>query len=451
MSPKRQIHLAFSIQGAGYHTSAWRLPSAPANPDTSIDFYIKLAQLAERGKFDMIFFADWLGLREDLNAPEGASRVPGIARLEPITALAAIASVTSRIGLTGTISTTFMEPFHVARIMGSLDHVSKGRAGWNVVTSWADADARQFGESVTLPDRHKRYERAQEFMKVVFALWDSWEDDAFVRNKETGIYFDPTKVYPLNHKGEFFAVEGPLTIERTPQGRPIISQAGASEEGQELAAATADMIFANSGKSMEDGRAFYDSVKARMPKYGRAPEELKIMPGIHPVVGTSEQDARDRYQMLQDLITPEQGLALLGPKLGDLRGLPVDKPVPNPPKPHPSFNSLTNRVLELACSGKTIRELYQFASGRNSAQPIGTPAEVADYLEERFTQGAADGFNCLFGYVPESAELFIEHVVPILQKRGLYRKDYEGTTLREHLGLAYPVNRHPSKLVKRAS
>jgi alkanesulfonate monooxygenase len=425
--------MSFSIQGSGYHTSAWRLPSCPDNPDTNIDFYVKLAQLAERGKFDMVFFADWLAVREDLNDKDGSSRVPGIARLEPITTLAAISAHTSRIGLVGTISTSFMEPYHVARIIASLDHVSKGRAGWNVVTSWSDEEARNFSADA-LADKELRYARAREFLKVVFGLWDTWDEGAFIRDKASGIYFDPDKVHRLNHEGDFFRVRGPLNMERPPQGRPVISQAGASDEGQELAAATADMIFAPSGRPLSEGVAYYEGVKGRMDKYGRPREALKIMPGIHPIVGLSEQDARDRHRALSELISPEQGLALLSPMLGDLTGLPLDKPIPNPEKPHPSISSLKNRVLELANSGKTIRELYMFASGRNSVQPVGTAQEVADYMEERFTQGAADGFNCLFPYVPESAELFIDHVVPILQKRGLYRTDYAGQTLRSHLG-----------------
>lgn len=247
-------------------------------------------------------------------------------------------------------------------------------------------------------------------------------------------------MHRLNHEGKHFKVQGPLNMEPPPQGRPIISQAGESDEGRELAAATADMIFSLPG-NIEKSREYYESVKGRMEKYGRHRDALKIMPAFKPIVGDTESDARARADELMSLISPELGIALLSKVFGDLSHLPIDKPIPNPPLPDPRVSSLENRIRELALSGKTIRELYQF-SGRNSVQPVGTAAEIADFMEERLIEGVADGFNCLFPYVPAGAELFMEKVVPILQKRGIFRSEYEGHTLREHLGLNYPVNRH---------
>lgn len=427
-----QMHLSLSVQGAGYHYGAWRMPTAPANPDTNIDFYLELAALAERGKFDMLFLADWLAFRED-HSIEGASQISGVGRLEPITTLAAIASHTKRIGLVGTISTTFSQPYQIARTVASLDHISKGRSGWNVVTSWSDEEAKNFGDEKML-EHSRRYARAREFVEVVFGLWDSWEGDAFIRDKATGRYFDPNKLHVLAHKGEHFDVRGPLNMEAPPQGRPIISQAGASHDGQELAAATADMVFALSG-SLQSGQEYYGSLKDRMSKYGRHPDELKVMPGMAPIVGRSESDARAWRDALAENVSEELGLALLSPWLGDLRGLPIDKPIPDIDTRYAHIEDRRIGMINLARTGKTIRELYRMVAIRNWNAPTGMAGEVADYMEERFRHNAADGYNLLFTDVPHSARMFVDLVVPELQRRKLFRTEYSGGTLRSHLGL----------------
>lgn len=436
---QRQMHLGLSIQGSGYHHGAWRLASAPSNTDTNIDFYIQLAKIAEKGKFDMVFLADWLAIRENIDDHMGISRVAGLGRLEPITTLAAIATHTKSIGLMGTISTTFSEPYQVARVMASLDHISKGRAGWNVVTSWSDVEARNFGSDSLLahPDR---YARAREFVDVVFGLWDSWEPDAFIRDKASGVYLDPKKMHVLDHIGANFRVKGPLNMEPPPQRRPIISQAGSSEAGQELAAATADMIFGVPA-TLEAARKYYASVKGRLAKHGRHPNDLKILPGVMPIVGRTAAEAHAKYRTMNENISEELGLSLISFVFGDLRGMPLDEPIPNPPELD-AIDGVRNVYLRPAHEGKTIREIYQLAAVRNWNHPIGSPVEIADYLEEWFTTGAADGFNLLFSDVPETAELFVELVVPELQRRGLFRKEYPGRTLRDNLGLAYPTNRN---------
>lgn len=338
---------------------------------------------------------DWLAFREDLSMKAGASQIAGVGRLEPVTTLAALSAHTCHVGLVATISTTFSQPYQIARTVASLDHISKGRAGWNVVTSWSDEEARNFGSDHIL-EHSKRYRRAREFVDVVFGLWDSWEDDAFVRDKASGCYFDPDKVHILDHQGPHFKVRGPLNMEPPPQGRPIISQAGASEDGQELAAATADMVFALSG-SLQQGQAYYANLKGRMGKYGRHPDQLKVLPGVAPIFGETESDARAWREALADAVSEELGVTLLRSSLGDLRGLPVDRPIPDLDSRVgiPGWHG-GNAMLKLARSGKTIRELYRVAAIRFWDAPTGMANEVADYFEERFRNHAADGFNLLF-------------------------------------------------------
>ena len=322
--PARQMKLGVSMIGLGYHVAAWRHPDVPADGSPNIRHSVEVAQTAERGKLDMVFLADAVGIREYDEPPGALCRFSNSSRFEPITLLAALSMATQRIGLVATLSTTYSEPFHVARQFASLDHLSGGRAGWNVVTSVTPMEAQNFNYETT-PDYDKRYGRAAEFVEVVRGLWDCWEDDALVRDKASGIFFDPAKMHVLNHKGEHFSVRGPINIPRTPQGYPVIVQAGASEQGQDMAAATADVVFAASA-SLENAQKYYASVKGRMAKFGRPTSDLHIMPGIMAVVGRTEQEAQDKYGQLQDLIDPKVGLAQLAASLGDLSGLRPRRP-----------------------------------------------------------------------------------------------------------------------------
>jgi alkanesulfonate monooxygenase len=439
MGNKRQIRLGVSMIGMGYHLAAWRHPDATPGGNMNLHHFVRTVQAAERGLFDMAFLADGVGIRFH-DEPAGAlSRTCKNVQFEPLTLLSALAMVTSRIGLVATASTTYNEPYHVARKFASLDHISGGRAGWNVVTSVTDMEAQNFNRDKA-PGYDLRYDRAAEFVEVVRGLWESWEDDAFIRDKAAGLNYDPDKLHVLNHQGAHFQVRGPLNVERTPQGAPIIVQAGASEPGRELAAATADVVYAASQR-LEDARAYYADVKGRMARYGRDPDSLKIMPGIMAIPGRTRQEAQDRYDVLQELVQPLVGLGALSNYLGDLSAFPLDGPVPEPTNRR--MHSRAQIFLDIARRGNlTIRELYlSIAGGNGHRLVIGTPADIADAMEEWFTGGGADGFNILPPYLPGGLEDVVEMVVPELQRRGLYRTAYEGTTLREHLGAAWPEHR----------
>lgn len=428
---------------SGHHIAAWRHPEAKA--DAGIDFkhYIALAQAAEAAKFDLIFLADGVGTRGD--DVEFLSRTAHSyqAQFEPITLLSALAAVTERIGLVATASTSFNEPYHVARKFASLDHISAGRAGWNLVTSSSEHEARNFNR-----DSHyihaDRYERAEEFADVVTGLWDSWEDDAFLRNKASGRFYDPAKRHVLRHRGKHFTVQGPLNVARSPQGHPVVVQAGASEAGKELAARTAEAVFA-AQQTLDDAVAFYADLKGRMAQYGRAPEDLKVLPGVFPVVGKSESEAQEKFEQLQSLIDPVVGLALVSGLTGgvDLSGYPLDGPIP----PLPETNASKSRqqlMIELARrENLSIRQLYQRVAGaRGHWQLVGTPTQIADQLEERWLHRGADGYNIMSPVLPGGLTDFIALVLPELRRRGLFRSEYEGKTLREHLGLKRPA--HPA-------
>jgi alkanesulfonate monooxygenase len=347
--------------------------------------------------------------------------------------------VTQRVGLVATASTTYNEPYHVARKFASLDHISGGRAGWNVVTSVTDMEAQNFNRDKA-PGYDVRYDRAAEFVEVVRGLWESWEDDAFLRDKASGINYLPEKLHVLDHKGPHFQVRGPLNIARTPQGAPIIVQAGASEQGRELAAATADVVYA-AAQTLEDAQAYYASVKGRMAKYGRDPDHLKIMPGIMAVPGASRQEAQDKYDVLQARVDPLVGLAALANYLGDLSDHDLDGPVPEPPNRR--MHSRAQIFLDIARRGNlTIRQLYLSVAGGNGHRlVIGTPADIADAMEDWFQHDAADGFNILPPWLPGGLEDVVDMVVPELQRRGVYRTAYEGRTLRENLGAAPATHR----------
>ena len=447
MTTLRQIRLGVSMIGMGYHLAAWRHPRASAGGNMELEHAIQVVQAAERGLLDMAFLADGVGIRFN-DVPAGSlSHVSKNVQFEPLTLLSALAMVTRRVGLVATASTTYNEPYHVARKFASLDHISGGRAGWNVVTSATDMEAQNFGLDGA-PAKGGRYERAAEFVDVVRGLWDSWEDDAFIRDKASGLNYDPAKVHVLGHEGPHFRVKGPLNVQRTPQGRPIIVQAGASEQGRELAAATADVVYA-AAQTLEDARAYYKDVKARMPRYGRDPDQLRIMPGIMAVPGATRQEAQDRYDVLQELVQPIVGLGALANYLGDLSAHDLDGPVPEPASRRD--HSRGQIFLDMARRDSlSIRQLYlSIAGGNGHRLVIGTPADIADAMEEWFHNDAADGFNLLPPWLPGGLEDVVEMVIPELQRRGLYRTAYEGSTLRENLGLAWPE--HPAAAARRAT
>lgn len=435
MSNHRHMKLGLSMRYLGYHMAAWRHPEVPAAGALDYRYFLDNAQKAEAAKFDMIFFADGLGIRATDNPAGSLARDMRNAELEPLTLLAAIAARTSHIGLVATASTTYNEPFHVARKYASIDHISGGRAGWNVVTSWSNEEARNFGRDEHL-GYEERYERADEFVEVVKALWNSWEDDAFIRDKDSGIFYDESKLHVPNHKGKHFQVRGPLNSARTPQGRPLIVQAGASEAGRALAARTADLVYSNS-HNIDHARAYYRDLKRRLADHGREPGDLLVMPGITPFVGKTRQEARDKFDQLQELIEPTSGLASLYNALGDLSAYPVDGPVPDI-EPNHNVHSIAENLLAMAkAENLTIRQLYQrVAASYTVHMLIGTPEDVVDEMEAWFKGEAADGFNICPATLPHGIDDMASLVVPELRRRGLFRTEYEGTTLRQNLGLA---------------
>ncbi|MFD2330574.1 LLM class flavin-dependent oxidoreductase [Cohnella sp. GCM10020058] len=446
---ERQIKLGAFFMIPGHHVAAWRYPDASASEVLSFDFYKKLAQTAERGKFDMVFLADGYAISEKF--PEAVAQTVTV-RPEPLTLLSALSAVTSHVGLAATVSTTFNEPFHVARKFASLDHLSGGRAAWNVVTSANPAEALNFGKDELLL-HSLRYDRAEEFVGVVTGLWDSWEDDAFVFDKDGAVFADRGKLHTLNHKGKWFDVRGPLNVARPVQGHPVVIQAGSSEPGKELAARTAEVIF-TAWQTLEEAQLFYADVKGRLAKYGRAPDDLKIMPGIFPIIGRTEAEAAEKKALLEALIPQEAGISLLSNLISfDLSPYPVDGPLPDLPE-LAKINGGKSRfklLKDLAeREGLTIRKLYQRIAGARGHREIsGTPSSIADQLEAWFRGGAADGFNIMPPYLPGGLEEFVDLVVPELQRRGLYRTEYEGKTLRDNLGLRRPL--HPADLERTAA
>lgn len=444
----RQFSLGAFLMQTGHHIAGWRHPQAQADAGSNFRHYVDLARKAEAAKFDAIFLADSVGVR--------STHLPSLARtaradhFEPLTLLAALAAVTERIGLIATVSTSFNEPFNVARKFASLDQISGGRAGWNLVTSSGGAEARNFNREAHF-EHALRYERASEFHDVVIGLWDSWQEDSFLRDKKSGIYLDSDKLHVLGHKGTHFQVQGPLNVNRSPQGRPVVVQAGASEAGKDLAARTAEVIFV-AHQTFEEARGFYADIKGRLARYGREPDEVKIMPGIFPVVGRTEAEAREKFEQLQSLVDPVVGLALLSTVIGDidLSGHPVDGPVPELP-PTNGPKSRQQLLVDLARrEGLTIRQLYlRIAGARGHQQVVGTPVQIADQLQQWFEEGAADGFNIMAPWFPGGLDDFIELVLPELRRRGLFRSDYQGRTLREHLGLRKPVHSQAQQATER--
>ncbi|WP_127529281.1 LLM class flavin-dependent oxidoreductase [Paenibacillus kobensis] len=446
---QRQIRLGAFVFGVGHHIAAWRHPNTNTGGLLTFDFYKHFARTAERGKFDMVFIEDIPSLNEPHDT---AVRHTVPVRAEPLTLLSAIASVTERIGLVGTASTTYNEPFHVARKFASLDHLSKGRAAWNVVTTGMEAASLNFGKDHHLA--HKlRYERADEFVSVVTSLWDSWEPDALIIDKSSGIFADSSKVHPIRHQGEHFSVRGPLSVPHTPQGRPVIVQAGSSDTGQEFAARTAEVVF-TAWQTLEEAQQFYRSLKGRMPKYGRSPHSLLVMPGILPIIGSTEQEAREAEQYLQDLVLPEVGLSMVSRTLRvDLSQYSLDELVPDLPDAV-DINGGKSRyqlLVDMARREKlTIRQLIARVTGARGHHTFaGTPEQIADHLEEWFLNYGCDGFNIMPPILPSGLEQFVEHVIPILQRRGLFRTEYEGHTLRDNLGLEVPI--HPRSASRAAA
>ncbi|MER8885434.1 LLM class flavin-dependent oxidoreductase [Mesorhizobium sp. M0816] len=439
-SRKDKLKLGAFLLFTGHHVAAWRHPEA--GEGASLNDYVELARLAEAAKFDTIFFADGVAAR--LKDMEAASRKAhsGVYPFEPITLLSALSAVTRNIGLIATASTSFSDPYNLARQFASLDHLSGGRAGWNLVTSSDPEAAFNFGHETHI-QHGERYDRAEEFADVVLGLWDSWEDDAFPRDRASGRYFDKDKLHVLNHKGQHFKVRGPLNTPRTPQGHPVVVQAGASDPGKELAARTAEAIFA-AQITLDEATAFYADVKGRLGKYGRSEDDLKVLPGIFPVVGRTEAEAQEKFEQLQDLIQPEVGLGLVSALAGgfDLSSYPLDGPVPELPETN-AGKSRQALVIDLARREKlTIRQLYlRIAGARGHWQVVGTPQQIADTMEERFENYGADGFNIMAPIMPGGLKDFIELVVPELRRRGLFRDEYEGRTLRDNLGLKRPANR----------
>ena len=382
----RKMRLGLSIRGHGYHPAAWRHPNVPADGTLHVEHYVRSTQIAERGKLDMIFFADGAGIRQGDN-PRGSLSRTGrdMVELEPMTLLPALAMVTKHVGLVTTASTTYNEPYNLARKFATLDLISKGRAGWNVVASWSELEAQNFGLDTTL-DYDTRYARSAEFVEVVKGLWDSWDDGALLFDKVTGQYFDEAKMHVLNHQGRFFKVRGPLNVAGMPQGHPVIVQAGASEQGRELGAATADVIYAIHG-SLDAARSYYADVKGRMAKYGRAPDDLKIMPALCPVVGSTRAEAQAKYDQLQALIDPLAGLGSLYSSFGDLSGYPLDAPVPDAALGSQEHRSISAQLVERVRREKpTIRDLYLVPvspAPQGSVRPLTLPMPCRSGSKQR--------------------------------------------------------------------
>lgn len=442
MAANRQLKLGAMIHGVGGGWEDWRHPEALTDASVNFSFYKQQAQTAEAGKLDFAFIADSVYIHAN-SSPHYLNR------FEPFTILSALAAVTSHIGLVATATVSYNEPFTLARQLASLDHISGGRAGWNVVTSWLSGTADNYSRE-SHPDHATRYRLAQEHIDVVKGLWDSWEDDAFIRNKETGQFFDPNKLHELNHKGEFFSVKGPLNISRSKQGQPVIFQAGNSEDGRNYAARNAEAIFTGFS-SFEEARLFYQDIKRRAAAYGRSVDQISVLPGIGPIVGRTQEEAESKYKQKASLVSIEKAIVALGRPFDDYDFSKHDLDAPFPDLGELGLNSQqggSERIKRLAREENlTLREVaLRLATPKGSF--VGTPELVADRIQEAFETGASDGF-IIQEAVPGGLKEFTELVVPILQERGLFRTEYEHDTLRGNLGLNFPVNRY-SKAASRA-
>jgi len=437
MAAKQMKLGMFYWPGGGQHMAAWRHPDSHPDFDVDVQRIVELGKLAERGLFDMFFMADsltfWRGTLEAMSHDAAG------AWMEPLTVMATVAQHTKHIGLVCTSATTYDQPYLLARRFAGLDLASGGRAGWNLITSGNEAVAYSFGHAHHV-EKSKRYKMAIEFAHVVRGLWNSWAPDAFVRDRKSGLFFDPDKLFVLEHEGEFYKVKGPLIVPPSPQGEPVMVQAGASEDGRELAAATAEVVFA-AQQHLENSKAFYADVKRRMPAYGRDPDSLKIMPGLMYFVAESRQQAQDEFEELQDLIDPVMGLALLSQRLDfDFSRHDPDAPaqqVPVTPRGGSRAELINEQVARTP--GITLRDLYKrFAGSRGHGIVIGSVKDVADHMEQWLTEKACDGFNMMPPIYPRDLHRFVDLLMPELQRRGLYRTAYEATTLRGNLGVTRP-------------
>jgi FMN-dependent oxidoreductase (nitrilotriacetate monooxygenase family) len=444
MTAKRQLRFGAFFSVPGCHPTGWRHPDAICETDMDFRLLADMARMAERGKLDCMFFQDSVAIPGSTAVYGGRSfreKSGRQAHIEPVSAIAAIGAITQRIGLISTCTTSYNEPFNVARRFLTIDHISGGRAGWNLVTSQAEDEAVNFGR-----DQHFehgiRYDRASEFHDVVVGLWDSWEDDAFLRDKTSGVWFDYDKMHILNHKGQYFSVRGPLNVARSPQGRPVVAQAGSSDVGMELAARTADLVF-TAQDTIPEGRAFRDDMHRRMAKYGRhGPDEIRIFPGIMPIVGRTDSEAREKYEELRALVDDNVGVAAVARLAGgvDIFSLDPDGPLP-PLKPSNAARARQERIIAMGKRGMTIREIGRVLAMSQTHRVVwGTPRSIADDLHEWLEAGAADGFNLLFAHYPKPLEEWVTMVIPELQRRGIFRTEYEGKTFRENLGVPIPTN-----------
>ena len=431
------MHINLFIQGRGHHEAAWRHPQSSALPLTDIRYTVELAQKAEAGCFDSIFLADVLGLWNDVESTP-------FNWLEPITALTAVAMATRRIGLIATCSTTYTESYNLARQFASLDHISGGRAGWNIVTTWSPQAGANFGH-IGQVGHADRYERAEEFMTVVKGLWDSWADDAVLDDREAGRYADRTRVKAINHKGAHYQVQGPLNLPRSPQGRPVFVQAGASDTGKRFAARHAEVVF-TAHLDEPSAKAFYQELKQLVMAEGRDPRQVRILPGISPIIAATEAEAEQYAEELNELSDPEIGRARLSQRFGgfDFSRLALDAPLsvgdfPDPGKNEASRSRMEAVVALVARERPTLRQLLaKLAGARGHFTVAGSPEKIADIMQVWFERGAADGFNLMPPVLPHQLDLFTSEVLPLLQQRGLCRRGYDGETLRSHFGLARP-------------
>ncbi len=424
----RQMHMGVFVLGTGNHTAGWRYEGA-ATSHMQLPVIQEIARIAEGGKFDLLFISDAMVM-------DPSDHPSFMCRFEPTTLISVLCASTTHIGLGATVSTSFSEPFNVARIFGSIDHISGGRAAWNVVTSSNPKAAFNFNRDEHL-EHELRYQRANEFVDVVKGLWDCWDEGAIVADKATGRFIDQDKVRTLDHKGRFFQVKGPVNMARCPHGHPVIIQAGGSPSGLELAARTADVVF-SVVQELEAARIAYADLKGRMAKYGRSPDEIAVLPGVMPIIGATDAEAREKLAKLQSWLTPTNAATLVASRIGyDVSGHPLDGPVP-PPPPSQGSRTFSHVLYETARREKmTLRDLYNLtAAARGHWVVCGTPQRIADTMEEWFAGRAADGFNILPPYFPGAFADFVDLVVPELQRRGLFRLDYQGKTLRDHFGLA---------------
>lgn len=434
----RKLHLTAFMRPVSLHTGAWRYPGAYADANFNFNHIKAFAQRLEQAKFDAFFMADHLAV---LNMPvEALKRSHTVTSFEPFTLLSALAAVTDKIGLAATASTTFDEPYHIARRFASLDHISNGRAAWNIVTTSNPDSARNFGLDEHV-EHGERYKRAREFYDVVTGLWDSFADDAFIRDQESGIYFDPDKMHVLDHKGDELSVRGPLNIARPVQGWPVIVQAGQSEPGRQLAAETAELVFC-SPRNIEAGKALYADIKGRMGEFGRNRDHLKIMPAAFIVIGDTVEEAKAKRAKLDSLVHYDSAVASLSIALGhDVSGFDPDGPLPDVPESNASKSGRA-QVIELArTENLTVRQLAQRYGGYSGLAFVGTPQSIADEMERWLAEEASDGFTVVMPFLPQGLEDVADRLVPELQARGLFRTEYEGSTLREHFGLPRPKNR----------